>query len=271
MKTKLFIALLIVGLSYPLFAADLITLKNGKENKSEIQSTDKNSLQIKKFHYLSITKFSIVKTEVLPGFYSNRIRDEIGLRAKESLPVSALQDNGRRPLGRVTFSADILGVLQYGPVFMFEIKTAPFMYLDAHVRYLFAGLLFHGVFTDWFSNGYSVKPQSLAAGLGLKFLFGSRNSKPYVGLFSEFGNGFGDKDDDYYGEIDKQTSIFIFGFQGGYRWRFENKCFISLGLIAGGTTYTDHYKYNSYTSMDYSEDGSRVYALLTFTFGFESK
>lgn len=246
-RVKIILVLLLVSmttLSYAKEYENVIYLKNGSIIRGTI---------IEQIPDVS------VKIETADGNFFVYNLAEVKKITKEKLKETA-------PLGSSAFSFNPLGFAQFGPSMHFEIEISPMVYLVPHLRYSKFGLVYNMV-VEYDEIDFS----SMAIGVGVKRLFknpGSINSY-YIGSAFEYGWGSGSNDPSYYYEDGEsfEHSYYTIMSNFGYRWRYESKFFINLGLYAGMTgTITDEKVYPN--SIEY-DIGMMVFGMLELSFGWE--
>ncbi len=191
-----------------------------------------------------------------------------------AIPIFAQDDasipgGGSSDLPQSAFHINLLGLLQFGPVFMYESRMgAGNTYLAPYFRYTYAGVLTH---LDWDAD--YVSPLNLGFGLQIKGLSpaGSQNNALYYGGGIEIDVGSANYDVDTSSEtIEKFIGVPIYGTVG-YRWRFPTKRIINLGLMLGvAFTIKDEETYVDDGSLYATYEGSAsFFSLLEFSFGWE--
>ena len=181
-----------------------------------------------------------------------------------SIPGSSSSD-----LPQSTFHINLLGLLQFGPVFMYESKMGTGnTYLAPYFRYTYAGVLTH---LDWDAD--YVSPLNVGFGMQIKALspIGTQNNALYYGGGIEIDVGSAN----YYVDtpfetIEKFIALPIYG-TFGYRWRFPTRRIINLGLSLGVmVSLKDEETYVSDGSLYATYDDEVVIiSLLEFSFGWE--
>jgi hypothetical protein len=144
------------------------------------------------------------------------------------------------PLSRFALSADPLGFVFFGPMVNAEVRITDRMIVNAHVRFVSLGVLAK-VMKD--EDGDLDELKGIAFGGGVKFFFGDKRSKPYVGVLCEYENldtYYSVHENDEWSEYDESVLLL---FNGGYRIRTSFGLFINLGAMLG-PIYTDYIWYN---------------------------
>jgi len=144
------------------------------------------------------------------------------------------------PLSRFALSVDPLGFVFFGPIVNAEVRITDRMVANAHVRFLSMGVLAKVVKDE---DGDLDELNGIAYGGGVKFFFGDKRSKPYLGVLGEYETleTFYNIQEHYeWCEYDESALLL---FNGGYRIRTSFGLFINLGAMLG-LAYTDYIWYN---------------------------
>jgi hypothetical protein len=128
------------------------------------------------------------------------------------------------PIGKFAFSIEPLGILQFGPMINAEFGLTDNLALNIHYRYSTIGLLTN---TLWYSHA-NEKLKDNVFGTGLKYLFGDRMGKPYIGGLLEYGRNYLE-----YNTFIENNSYFGFVLNGGYRLRFKSGLYLNTGSYFG--------------------------------------
>ena len=167
---------------------------------------------------------------------------------------------------------DFLGLLQFGPIFQYEIKVANQLYLVPSVRFGYLGLLYHvawGVLGD--EGDYLTFP-SAGIGLGCKrFNPTLYDNAIYYGGFIEYASSNTVWDQGKFNESYQKWKGLQILSNFGYRWRYESGMFLSAGIYAGlNIPLSDkrYYIYDDSMNAEY-DDPNRFIASLELSFGWE--
>lgn len=189
-------------------------------------------------------------------------------------PVFA-QDDASIPGGGSTaslpqssFHINPLGLLQFGPVFMYESRMGSgTTYIAPYFRYGYLGL---GTHLDW--NADFVSPVNLGFGALIKSysITGDQSNALYYGGGLELYFGSANYDvDTQFETIERYVGLPIVG-NFGYRWRYPTKNIINLGIILGAAiTLSDEETFVSDGSLYAEYDETTFFGMLEFSFGWE--
>lgn len=171
-------------------------------------------------------------------------------------------------LPQSTFHINALGLIQFGPVFMYEARMGTGKaYFAPYFRYTYAGLLTH---LDWDAD--YVSPLNLGFGVQIKTLspVGGQNNVLYYGGGIEIDVGSANYDvDTQFETIEKFIGLPIYG-TFGYRWRSPSRKIINVGISLGyALTLKDEETFVSDGSLYANYTESSVFAMLEFSFGWE--
>jgi hypothetical protein len=183
-------------------------------------------------------------------------------------------------MGSGEFVFHPVGFFQFGPMVDLGPRIGTSTFLDAHIRWSYAGLLYQAIETDGFSSS-KVDPNSFGVGAKLIHFFKNPSSPHgmYIGGLFEYtwGGDSGTEDEGHTYERDwsRKWKGYTVMFNMGYRWRFPSGFFMQLGGFAG---FHNQYKAettrekNSYYSTEKKEsdpEGVRVIAMIEFSIGTE--
>ena len=161
-------------------------------------------------------------------------------------------------LSIMNLQIDLLGILFFGPQVTLDFQFADMVAVGPYVRWHYAGVVYQGIVTDWFSAETTTSLASYSIGGQAKFLIpvGNGQHRPYIelGLEKSFGSDYKDFGDKYIYEY--ETNIFHFG--AGYRMFTEGSFNLSASIAVGfakdtksigyyesGEDYTDYYHLES--------------------------
>jgi len=161
-------------------------------------------------------------------------------------------------LSIMNLQIDLLGILFFGPQVTLDFQFADMVAVGPYVRWHYAGVVYQGIVTDWFSAETTTSLASYSIGGQAKFLIpvGNGQHRPYIelGLEKSFGSDYEDSGDKYIYEY--ETNIFHFG--AGYRMLTEGSINLSASIAVGfakdtksigyyesGEDYTDYYHLES--------------------------
>ena len=136
-------------------------------------------------------------------------------------------------MGSSYSSFNLLGFLQFGPIFGFDLKLSKNIYAGVHLRWAGLGLLYQLVA----SNGFEDSPSIFCSAYGIQvkhFLSAPRtNNKFYFGFFSDFAIGWSGGDKGTLFEWRSNFGGLVFAGNFGRRWRYPSRFYLDFGLIAG--------------------------------------
>lgn len=99
-------------------------------------------------------------------------------------------------LSTMNLQVDALGFLFFGPQLTLDFQFANMIAVGPYLRWHYAGLIYQGIVTDWFSDVTTTSLASYAVGAQAKFLLpvGSGQHRPYLefGFEKSFGSDYWD-------------------------------------------------------------------------------
>lgn len=167
------------------------------------------------------------------------------------LSTNAFAQSGDNAIGKFALSVEPLGFVQFGPMVNAEIGLTDNLALNAHVRFGTAGLLLKVMYLTN-DDEMPDKMNNIAYGGGLKYLFGDRKNKPYLGLLCEFGKRSTVEDQGEQWEHKANLNHFDFIINGGYRIRSASGFYLTTGAYLGAEFISNDTWY--YTESDYSNE-----------------
>jgi TolB-like protein len=173
------------------------------------------------------------------------------------------------PMGRAEVLFNVLGFLQFGPMFEAGVNMGNDLFLTAHARFATMGLVYQALVSDGF-QGEVTGGMAFGAGLA-KFFSRSILSRPYVAAAMEYGWGSNRGDVGTQWEWEGDHSYMVIYGNGGYRWRFPSKFFVNLGGLFGFViSLSDEWYYiNDPTDVREGDNLSLLFAMLEFSIGME--
>ncbi|MFZ5972783.1 MAG: hypothetical protein ACOYXA_14445 [Bacteroidota bacterium] len=178
----------------------------------------------------------------------------------------------KRPLHARSFSVNPLGVLQFGPIFQWEVQAGANSYFVPHFRYGYLGVLTHLVWTG-FDDEDRLSPATFGLGAGIRGFAPSQNSSNatyYGGLaeisFGKANYGVGQP----YETEERATNLGLIG-NVGYRWRYPSQKFLNLGLLFGAVFTISDVEQSVVPGYNYYQEYSEIipFAMLELSFGWE--
>jgi len=156
----------------------------------------------------------------------------------------------------VNIQFDPLGFLFFGPQLGVDFQFADMVAIGPYFRWNYAGLIYQGIVTDWFSSTTTTSIGSYGIGFGAKVIppLGSGKHRPYVDIGFEKSKGKdsydpGGSDGRHYFEY--KANVFHIG--AGYRLVTEGSFNLSAGLtlfIQKETENIDYYEFEN--AIDYN-------------------
>jgi hypothetical protein len=145
----------------------------------------------------------------------------------------------------IAFNINLLGLLQFGPMFQLEARLGNGLYFFPHFRYGYLGALTH---LDWgsFEDGTELSPLNLGVGVGLRYFIpvGETGNALYLGGLAEFAIGSAKNDLDEADPLKEEYQGINLFSNFGYRWRYSSGLFLNVGLYAGfAINYKDEERY----------------------------
>lgn len=265
MKTCIYLSLLLF-MSAAARSQDIIILKSGEEITSRVEEVLADAIKYRKFDNLTGPVYSIEKTKVFMIRYENGSKDVF---TEEVTP--AAQERTRSTGGELaakSFNINPLGLLQFGPILQYEIKTSQNAVFAPYFRYAYLGVVSHVLYTG-FEDGSSLSPASFGIGAGLKGFSTPVGNSFYYGGFAEFNTAKARYDigETYETEL-KENGIAIVS-NLGYRWRRTSGKYLNVGLFAG--VYSElksEERYVSDGSLESTDKGTMFFAMFELAFGW---
>jgi len=164
-----------------------------------------------------------------------------------------------------------LGFFQFGPMVDIGPRIGKSTFLDAHIRWSYAGLLYQAIETEGFEN--EANPNGFGVGIKITHLLipaGSTSGMYVGGLFEYTWGGSKYTDDDYSAySWERKWKGYDIMFNIGYRWRFPSGFFMQLGGFAGfHNQYKAEITYGNNRTKS-NPDGVMLIAMLEFSIGTE--
>ncbi len=171
---------------------------------------------------------------------------------------------------------DPLGFLFFGPQLGIDFQIADIIAIGPYARWNYAGVIYQGIVTDWFSNETTVSAASYGIGISGKVIppIGSGKHRPYVDVGFEKFHGKDSYDPDgSFGRHYYEYKANIFHVGAGYRMITEGSFNLSIGIlifIQKETENFDYYEFESTTSYNSLEEphvGAALQLALGWQFG----
>ena len=262
MKTSITLSLL---LCCGLFARaqDLIVLRSGDEIEAKVEEVATDVIKYKKFDNLTGPSYSIEKYKVFMIRYENGSKDVF----KETEPEGNPR-RGQGSLAQRSFNINPLGLLQFGPIFQYEIKTSENSVVAPYFRYGYLGVVTHALYTE-FDDNSELSPATFGVGIGMKGFMEPVGNTWYYGGFAEFNIGKVQYDIGEPDETEFKDNAVAFVSNLGYRWRNRDNKYVNVGLFAGVNI---DLKAESYYVSDRSLEGTYeetlFFAMIELAFGW---
>lgn len=177
------------------------------------------------------------------------------------LSMHTFAQSGDNAIGKFALSVEPFGFVQFGPLVNAEVGLTDNLVLNAHMRFATAGLLMKVVYLAD-SDETPDKLDDIAFGGGLKYFFGDRKNKPYLGIMGELGKRTAIEDQGQPDEMKNTLKHFDLIMNGGYRIRSASGLYLTTGAYFGAEfTFNESY---SYTDFNYSTGGENENAVYPF-------
>ena len=177
-------------------------------------------------------------------------------------------------LSLMNLQVDVLGLVFFGPQVTLDFQFADMVAVGPYFRWMFGGVLYHAIITDWFSNESTASAASFGIGVQGKFLFpiGSGQHRPYLELGYEksFGSDSWDPGGTWGRRIHEYKSN-VFHFNFGYRLLTESSFNLSAAIGIGISKETEHIGYYEFGEEpdDYYPLETRVLPMIQLTLGWQ--
>ncbi|MBN1534599.1 MAG: hypothetical protein JXA20_18140 [Spirochaetes bacterium] len=153
-----------------------------------------------------------------------------------SSPSHAQSGSGDE-LGRFEFEFNPVGFLQYGPMVNMGVRLGPVTFIDFHVRYPYAGVLYQVLETDGFDRTASPDCAGVGGRINNVIRLGASPHAWYIGALGEYtwggsewkGTGRNGYDVTY----ERTWKGYTIALNAGFRWRFSSGFYMNLGGIIG--------------------------------------
>ncbi len=166
---------------------------------------------------------------------------------------------------KLALSFNPLGFIQFGPILNFEYGLKSHIALNGHLRFSPLGALSYAIRS---ADGGVDELSGIAFGGGLIYFTGENRSKAYVGMLLEYEKSTAIYLQGDSWEWTEKEKIFVFTFNGGYRFLFSSGFFVNTGAYLG--VYRSKWNwYYTDSSNGYGNSGSDIkpFGMLELTFG----
>ena len=177
-------------------------------------------------------------------------------------------------LSLMNLQLDVIGIVFFGPQLTLDFQFANMIAIGPYVRWHYAGVIYQGIVTDWFSDGTTTSLASYALGAQAKFLIpvGSGQHRPYleVGYEKSIGSDSWDPGGTWGRRIyEYQSNVFHFNF--GYRLLTKSSFNLSAAIgigISKDTKSIGYYEFGE-DPIDYYSLDTRVLPMLQIMLGWQ--
>ncbi len=156
-------------------------------------------------------------------------------------------------LSIMNLQVDVMGIIFFGPQVTLDFQFADMIAVGPYVRWHYAGVLYQGVVTDWFSAETTTSLASYSFGAQAKFLIpvGTGQHRPYLefGFERSIGSDSWDPEGTWGKRIYEYKSN-VFHFNVGYRMLTQSSFNLSAALGIGISQDTESIGY-----YEFGEDG----------------
>ncbi len=195
------------------------------------------------------------------GMASNLNESSSEVVSDYSLSNYNLTSDSDYRLSIMNLQIDALGFLFFGPQITLDFQFANMIAIGPYFRYHYAGLIYQGVVTDWFTDETTTSLASYSFGAQAKFLIpvGSGQHRPYLELGYEKSIGSDSWDPGgTYGERIYEYESNVFHFNFGYRLLTNSSFNLSAAIGVGISKDTKNIGY-----YEFGEDPTDYYTLET--------
>ena len=177
-------------------------------------------------------------------------------------------------LALMNLQVDVMGLLFFGPQVSLDFQFANMIAVGSFFRWNYAGVIYQGVITDWFTDESTPSPASYGIGAQAKILIpvGSGMHRPYVGFSYERFRGEesydpGGTDGKHIWEY--KSNVMLVNL--GYRMITQSSFNLSIGLSLGISKETeniDYYEFGDGT-VDHNILNTRFIGMLQIGLGWQ--
>ena len=177
----------------------------------------------------------------------------------------------KTPIGQSEFEINILGLLQFGPIFSYDFNVAADIMVGTHLRLQGIGVLYQLIASKAFED--FAAPWSFALGFQMKYLFPNTlsNNRMFMGFFADFGLGWTSGDFDTSWEWKGNHANLVIALQYGYRWRYPSGFYLNVGIMAGYSlvVWDQWYYLTTPNQYETSTTTNIFFGMLEFSLGWE--
>jgi len=177
-------------------------------------------------------------------------------------------------LSLINLQVDVMGLFFFGPQVALDFQFADMIAVGPYMRWHYAGLIYQGVVTDWFSDETTTSLASYSIGAQAKVFIpiGTGQHRPYFGL--GFEKSFGSDSYDPGGTLGDRIYEYesnVFHIDLGYRLLTNSSFNMSVGIAIafGSDTKNIGYNENNKSDITYYEKETRVMPLVQLVLGWQ--
>ena len=177
-------------------------------------------------------------------------------------------------LALMNLQVDVMGFVMFGPQVSLDFQFANMIAVGPFIRWNYAGVIYQGIITDWFTDGSTVSPASYGIGVQAKILIpiGSGMHRPYAGFSYERFRGKDSYDPGgTWGNHIWEYKSNVMLVNLGYRMITESSFNLSVGVSLGISTETENIDYYEFGegAVDYNPTYSRFIGMLQIGLGWQ--
>ena len=177
-------------------------------------------------------------------------------------------------LSLMNLQVDVIGVLFFGPQVTLDFQFANMIAVGPYIRWHYAGLIYQGIVTDWFTDGTTTSLASYSFGAQAKVLIpvGTGHHRPYVevGYEKSIGSDSWDPGGTFSKRIyEYESNVFHFNF--GYRLLTNSSFNLSAALgigISKDTKSIGYYEFGD-DPIDYYTLETRILPMIQLMLGWQ--
>lgn len=201
-------------------------------------------------------------------------KSENNLFSEYSLQNTTTLEGSEYDLAIMNLQVDVIGFLFFGPQITLDFQFANLIAIGPYFRYHYAGLIYQGVVTDWFSDETTTSLASYSFGAQAKFLIpvGSGQHRPYLELGYEKSIGSDSWDPGgTWGKRIYEYESNVFHFNFGYRLLTSSSFNLSAAIGIGISKDTKNIGYYEFGEepTDYYTLETRVLPMVQLMLGWQ--
>lgn len=207
-------------------------------------------------------------------FSSSGTEDEQTTDALKYSEAYFLQSESDYDLAIMNLQVDAMGLIFFGPQVCLDFQIANLIAVGPYFRWNFAGVLYQGVITNWFTDESTPSPGSYGIGVQAKVLIpiGSGQHRPYVGFgFERFKGEESYDPGGSWGEHIWEYKSNIYHVDLGYRMLTSGSFNLSVGLSLGVSAETENIDYyeSGDEGIDHNTLNTRFIGMLQIGLGWQ--